>query len=172
MVTKDRRHEQVPKQRTPFRAMLTMSGCLGVLGAGRVGTGTVIGPSPVLPVCYLTSDPPWKMCQWVGTQILRNTWEVCAWQVSEREVSVGCPERSLGEISQTGCVGGPPMETVWVSVWRLLVKAPWLLTVLPLTREGHRDFPLLVSCYSVGVPLCHFAQVSSGSAPPPSALTS
>ena len=84
MVTKDRRHEQVPKQRTPFRAMLTISGCLGVLGVGRVGTGTVIGPSPVLPVCYLTSDPPRRTCQWVGTQILRNTWEVCAWQVSER----------------------------------------------------------------------------------------
>ena len=86
---------------------------------------------------------------------------------SQREVSVGCPELSLGEISQSGCV-----ETVWVSVWRLLVRASQLLTVLPLTREGHKDFPLLVSCCSVGVPLCHFsAQVSLGSAPPPSALT-
>ena len=86
---------------------------------------------------------------------------------SQREVSVGCPELSLGEISQSGCVGGPPMETVWVSVWRLLVRVPRLLTVLPLTREGHKDSPLLVSCCSVGVPLCHFSQqVSWGSAPP------
>ena len=28
----------------------------GALGAG-LGPGTVPGPSPVLPVCYLTSDP-------------------------------------------------------------------------------------------------------------------
>ena len=53
------------------------------------------------------------------------------------------------------------------SVWRLLVRAPRLLTVLPVTREGHRDSPLLVPCCSVGVPLCHFSQQASwGSASP------
>ena len=34
MVTKDRSHKHVPKQRMPFRARLAISGCLGVLGAG------------------------------------------------------------------------------------------------------------------------------------------
>ena len=87
---------------------------------------------------------------------------------SQTEVSVGCSERSLGEISQSGCAGGPHVRTVWVSVWRLLVRGPPLQAVLPLTaREGHRDFPLPVSCCSVGVPLCHLSpQVSLESAPP------
>ena len=32
-------------------------------------------------------------------------WDVCG--RAQREVTVGCSERSLGEISQSGCVGGP-----------------------------------------------------------------
>ena len=59
---------------------------------------------------------------------------------SHSEVSVGCSERSLSEISQRGCAGGPHVGTVWVSAWRLLVRGPPLLAVLPLSaREGHRD---------------------------------
>ena len=30
---------------------------------------------------------------------------------------MGCSERSLGGISQSGCVGGPHVGSVWVSVW-------------------------------------------------------
>ena len=30
---------------------------------------------------------------------------------------MGCFERSLGGISQSGCVGGPHVGSVWVSVW-------------------------------------------------------
>ena len=87
---------------------------------------------------------------------------------SQTEVSVGCSERSLGEIYQSGCAGGPHVGTVWLSLWRLLVRGPPLLAVLSLSaREGHRDFPLLVSRCSVGFPLCHISsQVSSGSAAP------
>ena len=71
----------------------------------------------------------------MGTQILKNTCEVC-------EVSVGCSEWSVSEISQSGCVGGLGVGTVWVSVWRLLVKGSPLLAVLSLSaREGHRDVP-------------------------------
>ena len=93
---------------------------------------------------------------------------------SQTELSVGCSERSLGEISQSGCAGGPHVGTVWLSLWRLLVRGPPLLAVLPLTaREGYRDFPLPVSCCSIGVPLCHLSpHLSLESAPPPSALTS
>ena len=87
---------------------------------------------------------------------------------SHSDVSVGYSERSLSEISQRGCAGGPHVGTVWVSVWRLLVRGPPLLAVLPLSaREGHRDFSPLVSCCSVGVTLCHLSpQMSSESAPP------
>ena len=46
---KDRRLEHVPKQRTPFRATLTMSGCLQLWEWA---------PSWVLLLCCLTSDPP------------------------------------------------------------------------------------------------------------------
>lgn len=55
----------------------------------------------------------------------------------------------------------------WVSAWRLLVRGPPLLAVLPLSaREGHRDSLSGFFC-SVGGPLCHLSpQVSSGSAPP------
>lgn len=55
------------------------------------------------------------------------------------------------------------------SVWGLLVGDTRLLTFLPMKAgEGLRDFLLLVSCCSVGVPLCHFSgQVSRGSRSPP-----
>ena len=55
------------------------------------------------------------------------------------------------------------------SVWGLPVGDTPLLTFLPMkTGEGLRDFHLLVSCCSVGVPLCHFSgQVSRGSGSPP-----
>ena len=36
---------------------------------------------------------------------------------AQREVSVGCSERSLGGISQSGCVGGPHVGSVWVCAW-------------------------------------------------------
>ena len=55
MVTKRQEHDPFSKQRTPSGAMLKMSGCLRVLG---VAQGTVTGPSPVLLVYDVTSDPP------------------------------------------------------------------------------------------------------------------
>ena len=85
---------------------------------------------------------------------------------AQREVTVGCSERSLGEISQSGCVGGPCGDS-WCGTphyWLLPMKA----------GEGLRDFLILVSCCSAGVPLCHFSgHVSKRSrSPATSALTS
>ena len=53
---------------------------------------------------------------------------------SHSDVSVGCSERPLSEISQRGCAGGPHVGTVWVSVWRLLVRGPEMLVGKPQAK--------------------------------------
>ena len=175
MVTKDRGMHISPRETpppAPVRTMLVMSGCLGVLGAGA-GAGCHLW-SFSRAASLLTDIKLTMMDLSVGrySDPKKHLWGVCGRY--QTEVSVGCSERSLGEISQSGCAGGPHVGTVWLSLWRLLVRGPPLLAVLPLTaREGHRDFPLPVSCCSIGVPLCHLSpHLSLESAPPPSALTS
>ena len=64
-----------------------------------------MGPSPVLP----DIRPPMKDVSAGGySDPKEHLGGVCMGGLREREVSVRCPELSLGEISQSGCVRGPP----------------------------------------------------------------
>ena len=82
--------------------------------------GRLRAPSLVLPLCC------WFM-MWHQTHLERpvsggilRSWRTLVRGVcgrAQREVSVGCSERSLGGISQSGCLGGPHVGSMWVSAW-------------------------------------------------------